>query len=178
MIRTLRPHLTRLFIGALLALLLAGCGFQLRGSAALPFASMLIDGGAAPTVAPDVVRAVRASGKTRIAQRIEEAEVILQFVGESRDKRILSLGSSGRVREYELLLKVSFRLLSGPGDESAPLQTVELRRDFSYDDARVLAKEQEETALLRDMQIDAVQQVMRRLAASRVTPQPGRARQP
>ncbi|MEF8752106.1 MAG: LPS assembly lipoprotein LptE [Candidatus Accumulibacter necessarius] len=40
-------------------------------------------------------------------------------------------------------------------------------RDLTYDDSNVLAKQQEETLLWRDMESDLVQQLMRRLAAAK-----------
>jgi LPS-assembly lipoprotein len=42
-------------------------------------------------------------------------------------------------------------------------------RDISFSDERVLAKEQEEALLYRDMQNDMVQQIMRRMAAAKVS---------
>lgn len=49
----------------------------------------------------------------------------------------------------------------------APTEIV-LVRDISFSDERVLAKEQEEALLYRDMQNDMVQQMMRRLAAAKI----------
>jgi len=40
-------------------------------------------------------------------------------------------------------------------------------RSLPYDDAQILAKEQEEALLYRDMRSDAVQQVMRRLSRAK-----------
>ena len=41
---------------------------------------------------------------------------------------------------------------------------ITLRRDMTYDDTQVLAKESEEALLYEDMKSDAVQQVLRRLS--------------
>ena len=43
-----------------------------------------------------------------------------------------------------------------------------LKRDLTYNDTDVIAKEQEEILLYRDMQSDAVQQLVRRLQTARV----------
>ncbi len=43
-----------------------------------------------------------------------------------------------------------------------------LKRDLLYSDSDVLGKEQEEALLYRDMQTDAVQQVVRRLQVARL----------
>jgi LPS-assembly lipoprotein len=50
-----------------------------------------------------------------------------------------------------------------------PTSEILLTRDMAYNDAQVLAKENEEALLYRDMQTDMVQQIMRRLAAARPT---------
>jgi LPS-assembly lipoprotein len=42
-----------------------------------------------------------------------------------------------------------------------------LQRTLTYDAAQILAKEQEEALLFRDMRSDAVQQVMRRLSRAK-----------
>ena len=47
---------------------------------------------------------------------------------------------------------------------------VEVYRDLTYADSDVLAKTQEEELLWRDMETDLVQQLMRRLAATKPTP--------
>ena len=45
-----------------------------------------------------------------------------------------------------------------------------MKRDLLYSDSDVLGKEQEEALLYRDMQTDAVQQVVRRLQVAHVNP--------
>jgi len=49
----------------------------------------------------------------------------------------------------------------------APTEIV-LKRDVSYNDSQVLAKEAEEANLYRDMQSDAVNQLVRRLQAAKL----------
>jgi LPS-assembly lipoprotein len=47
------------------------------------------------------------------------------------------------------------------------VSTIQLTRDVTFNDAEILAKEQEEQLLFRDMQTDMVQQILRRLAAAK-----------
>ena len=42
---------------------------------------------------------------------------------------------------------------------------ITIRRDFSFSESQALAKEREERQLIRDMQLDAAAQVLRRLQA-------------
>jgi LPS-assembly lipoprotein len=87
--------------------------------------------------------------------------------GAAREKRILALSGAGRVREYELIYRVGFRLLDKEGRDLIATQPIEMRRAMLSDDALVLAKEQEEALLYRDMQNDVLSQLMRRLAKAK-----------
>lgn len=151
-------------------LLLAACGFQLRGVTTLPFESLYVDGGGYPALAAEIGRAIRTGTQTRLADKPADAQAVLQVQGAMREKRILSLSGAGRVREYQLLYRVNFRLIDKGNRDLIPSQPIELRRDMSYDDAQVLAKAQEEALLYRDMEIDAIMQLMRRLAAAKLQP--------
>jgi LPS-assembly lipoprotein len=149
-----------------LSLLLAGCGFQLRGTADLPFETIYTPPANAPGIALDLRRNIKSGTRTELVDDPKKAEAILEFAQETREKLILSLAASGRVREYQLRYRVGFRVTDGKGGEFVPLSTVQLTRDITYNDSDVLSKESEEGLLYRDMQTDMVQQIMRRLAAA------------
>ena len=146
-------------------MLLAGCGFRLRGTAELPFSSVYVPG-ATSGIALDLARNIRAGTNVKVLDDPKEAEAILQFTTETREKEILSLTGAGRVREFRLRYKVGFRVHDGKGNDFVPQNTLELTRDVSFNDADILAKETEEQLLYRDMQGDMVQQIMRRLSAA------------
>jgi LPS-assembly lipoprotein len=57
-----------------------------------------------------------------------------------------------------------------------PEQTIQLTRTLTYDDSQVLAKEQEEATLVKDMRNDAVTQTIQRLSRAR-PPKPENAPQ-
>lgn len=154
----------RAFLVAL-PLLLAGCGFRLRGTAELPFSSVYVPGATAG-IALDLARNIQAGTNAKVVSDAKEAEAVLQFTTETREKEILSLTGAGRVREFRLRYKVGFRVHDGKGNDYVPQNTLEITRDVSFNDAEVLAKEAEEQLLYRDMQGDMVQQIMRRLAAA------------
>ena len=150
----------------LVAISLAGCGFQLRGAAKLPFDTVYI-AAAAGGIALDLKRNIQAGTDAKVVDEAKKAEALLQFTREERQKVILSLTATGRVREFQLRYIVGFRVVDGKGDVFVPPSTIELTRDITFSDADVLAKESEEQLLYRDMQNDMVQQIMRRLAAAK-----------
>jgi LPS-assembly lipoprotein len=156
----------RSVLTALLALALAGCGFQLRGTADVPFDSVYVPN-ATGGVALDLKRNIQAGTRAKVVSDAKEADAIFAFSEESKRKDILSLTGTGRVSEYRLIYRVGFRVHDGKGGDYVPQQTIQLSRDVSFNDSAILAKESEEQLLYRDMQSDMVQQIMRRLAVAK-----------
>jgi len=149
-----------------LALALAGCGFHLRGTAQIPFETIYIPG--ATPLAVELRRNVTASSGTRLADAPKNAQAVLAFTAEAREKVILSFTSAGKVNEYRLRYRVGFRVTDPNGAQVfLPSSEILLTRDMTFNDQQVIAKENEEALLYRDMQTDMVQQIMRRLAAAR-----------
>ena len=154
----------------LLALLVSACGFQLRGSYTLPYESLYLAIPDYSLIGADLRRAIRASGSTRLADSAKDAEATFLPTGEARDPIILSLSSAGRVREKRLRYRYGYRVVDDKGRDLVLPNTIDIKRDLTYDDSNVLSKEQEEVLLWQDMERDLVQQLMRRLAA--VKPRP------
>ncbi|HWT72336.1 MAG TPA: LPS assembly lipoprotein LptE [Oxalicibacterium sp.] len=159
----------RLFCALLIStVMLSACGFKLRGSVLgqnIPFKSIYIDVPATSALGSDLRRNIRGSGELTITETPEEAEAILKVVSESRGKTILSLNSQGRVREYGLNYTVVIRVQDNHKADLLAPTSISLKRDISYNENQVLAKEAEEKMLYRDMQSDMVQQILRRVAA-------------
>ncbi|HEY0665858.1 MAG TPA: LPS assembly lipoprotein LptE [Gallionella sp.] len=145
-------------------MVLAGCGFHLRGQAGMPFKTMYIS--IATPGSPFVMELRRnlAANKVVLVDNAESAEVILEIVSEESDKQVLTLGADGRANEFRLIYRVSLRAYDLKQQTWLPAQDLEQLRDFSYDDAHVLAKESEELQLQRNMQSEMVQQLLRRLS--------------
>jgi len=146
---------------------LTGCGFQLRRSAALPFRTLYT--GFAPTsaVGAEFRRLVRVAEDTRLVDDPAEAEARLVDIRELREKEVVGFTSTGRPREYQLRLRFTFRVVGRDGQPLLPLTEIVLRRDITSSDVELVAKQQEEELLYREMQSDLVQQLLRRLAAIR-----------
>ncbi len=157
----------RALISVMLALMLAACGFQLRGAQPLPFTSLYVPADSWEMGAL-LKRNIRALGSTQLVESPKEAQAVFTLLGEAREKNILSLSGTGRVREFQLRYRLAFRVHDLKGKEFIAPTEIVLVRDISFSDERVLAKEQEETLLYRDMQNDMVQQLLRRMAAAKV----------
>ena len=159
------PTALRYLSALLLAVLLAGCGFQLRGDVNLPYKTIYLALPGTSVLGAKLKLNIRSSKGTVVVDEQKEAEAIFRQVLEKREKLILSINNQGRVREYQLRLTYAFKLVDQQGRDLAPLNEIIMVRDVSFNDAAVLAKEQEELMLWEDMQQDLVQQVLRRLQA-------------
>ena len=172
-VKTLAPTaLRRRTLLALLpapALLLAGCGFKLRGVQQFSFRSLYIAAPPSSPLARELRRTLQGAGDTvqvltEPAQQ-PQAEAILEVLSEQQERTVVGLNASGQVRELQLRLRLRFKLRTPLGEEWIPETELLQQRDISYNETIALAKEAEEALLYRNMQTDLVQQLLRRLAA-------------
>jgi len=150
------------------ALALSACGFQLRGangSSTLPFKTIHIGVAENSPLGIELRRYIRASGNSIVVNDPKEAEAIIEVLNESKEKSTLTLNTQGRIREYSLYYRMRFRVRNNQGKEFLPPTEIVLKRDISFNESQVIAKEKEEEMLYRDMQSDLVQQILRRMAA-------------
>jgi len=159
-------HLRALLV-CLVAATLGACGFQLRGTAKLPFTSLYVQVPDSSALGHEIKRTLRVNN-TRIADTPAAAEGTLVIMSELRERQILSLGGQGRVREYRLLFRMGYQVTDGKAKIITSPTEIMITRDISFNDEDALAKESEEALLYRDMQTDAVQQLLRRLQATRL----------
>lgn len=147
---------------------LAGCGFRLRGAPQLAFKSIYLNVPPGSAIGTDLARTLTSTSTVELitdGKRMNEAEVILDGLGEQREKSVVGSTSSGQVREFQLRQRFTFRLRTPQGRELIPSTELQQQREVSFNESAVLAKETEEGLLYRDMQADIVQQTLRRLGA-------------
>jgi len=154
-------------VGALVFLsVLAGCGFHLRGQANYSFKSIFVSSPPGIPFTSELRRSVEGAGGVPLAAAADQAEVVLEVNSVTEDKEVLSLSSGGRVAEFLLSTRVMFRVHDHVGNDWLPTSEVLIRRSYTYNDTEALAKEAQEQRLRREMQSDAVQQIVRRLEAA------------
>lgn len=158
----------RLIVSAtVVALALAGCGFHLRGEATYAFSSIYVNAPGAPLLAAEMRRALDATGSAKTVQDPKQAQVILDIPIVADDKEVLSISGAGAVEEYALIKRVGFRLHDAVGNDWLPAGEISLRRSYTFSESQVLARGTQEERLLKEMQTDAVQQLIRRLQAAK-----------
>ena len=174
-------RLTRLWCWIVLGmtgLLVVGCGFKMQGSVPLPFKSLHITIPQNTQFGADVRRAIQAiSPDTRLIelsdattkQVRELAQARLEQLDETRQQRIVALNAQGKVEEYELTLKFTFRLVNAKDQVILPATTLTATRSMPFDERVVQAKEGEAATLFKDMQKSLVTRIVRRISAPDIT---------
>ena len=159
-------RLARYVVAAALAGALTACGFHLRGDVTYAFSTLYINAPPNTPFATDLKRAL-SGGSTTLTDNAAAAQAILDLSNITDDKQVLSLSGGGRAREYLLTKRLTFALHDAVGKDWLPAGEVVVRRSYTFNESEVLAREAEEAKLLKEMQSDAVQQVVRRLQAAK-----------
>ena len=163
-----RRHLLVLSACALGSLVLGSCGFALRKAPDFAFTTLFTSVPESSPLGVELRRSLQSSGKVQVItdpRRISEAQVILDVLLDQREKVVLSLNSTGQVRENQLRVRFRFKLRTLAGKELIPESEIFQQREITFNETAALSKESEEALLYRDMQRDIVQQLVRRLAA-------------
>jgi LPS-assembly lipoprotein len=156
---------TRILV-LVLTLMLAGCGFQLRGQVEVPpeLERIHISGLSQDNELFRLINNYLGSGGVEIANSPAEA-ARLRLSQFQQLKDILVVGTDGRVREYRLISGITMSLQGRDGKQLIDSQDIRVFRDFLYDPDNVLAKAEEERILREEMTRELAQQVIARLTA-------------
>jgi LPS-assembly lipoprotein len=163
-----RAGLRRLALFALLAgcVLLAACGFRLKGATPLPIDTLYTNIAENSSFGVAVRRAIRAaSPNTRFVSDPREAQARLMQLAHNELLRELSIDAQGRVEEYELTLEFVFQLVDSAGHVILPPTSLRATRELPYDDSVVQAKQSEISVVFQQMQQSMVDRLVRHLTA-------------
>ena len=152
-------------VGLTGAVAVSGCGFELRREPTFLFRTLALTGFLPDSAMAAELKRQISRAPVKLLPDANKAEVVLEALRDSREKTVVVSTSAGQVREWQLRLRLDFLLRTPGGDLLLPRTELVMTREMNYTESQALAKEQEEAALYRAMQSDAVAQVMRRLAA-------------
>lgn len=147
---------------------LTACGFRLRGTQQLPFEAVFVEAPPTSAIGPALQRSIRNGTATRVVDDRAQANAVVEIMGETRERDVLSVNAQGQAREYRSRLRVVFRVRDSKGREYLGPTTLTASRDLFAREEQTLAREYEEAQLYQDMLIDVAQQILRRLTALKV----------
>ena len=153
-------------LATLLSVMVAGCGFQLRGAPPVSAALQPLAVKCASPVPDALCESVREQlrlGKVELAAG-EKADYILQLTDFEQDRRASAITATAAAAEYTLRHSVSLEVLSDDGVPLVASTRLNTSESYRYDETNVLAKQREEEALREQMHDRLAQQVIFRLA--------------
>ncbi|MDZ7790234.1 MAG: LPS assembly lipoprotein LptE [Xanthomonadales bacterium] len=155
----------------LFAALVSACGFQLRGEARLPaymertFVAVADD---STVFVRELGLLLEANGITVVDKPGPEAAT-LRIDAQNIWRQPLSVTGQARVREFLIVFEVAWRLEDAQGEVALERSTIRLTRDYSFDEAEILAAQREEEFLRDNLGRAMANQLVRRLEALRET---------
>jgi len=157
---------SNLLVGMLL-LLVAGCGFHLRGAANLPESinTMYIQG---INLKRDLGLALKRgleSNDVTIIEQPQTGAAVLTVLSAKSERRVLSVGANAKVSEYQLYGTLEFKLLDKNNQLVVDSETLRAVRDYQFDQNQVLASDQQDAQLRQEINDQLVQSLLRRLSA-------------
>jgi LPS-assembly lipoprotein len=155
----------RAFLACVAAVPLAACGYRMRGTYQVPFDTIYLGLPANSALSAELQRRIVAGTNLRVVDDPKQAQAILEVLNESRTTDVLSVNAQGQAQEFTLHQTMTFRLHDGKGREFIGPTQIAVKRDVAFDQTQALAFESQIDLLYRDMQIDLVQQLLRRIAA-------------
>ena len=160
----------RLITGILsLALLITGCGFQLRDNVELPAQmakTQMVVGDEYSTLARRVRVMLEQNGVQFVGGN--EASAILEIPVNNVVTDVLTIGDNARVREYRISHTVRFRLLDAQGQELVGWQNMRQAREVSFDEQRILAGSREQEYLEKELAETLSRLLIARLESAQV----------
>ena len=145
-------------------LLLAGCGFHLRGRELLPksLAELEVEAVDPQSDFTHALRAQLAAAGVRLDGGAPGA-VRVRILADQADERVLAVSARNIPTAYELSYRVRVSVESGGRELMAPEEHV-LTREYSYDERTALAKLRERDALYQALAEDLAALYLRRFA--------------
>jgi LPS-assembly lipoprotein len=152
----------------LLAMSLGACGFHLRGDVDLSprFERTLLEAQPLESNFRYELQRTLESGGVELVDTLEQATGILSVRAASRDRRVLSVDSAGKVAEYELIARIEIAAREPDGAIIFEPRTLTSRRSMQFNPDQALGSEGEEVILREDMRRELAGMVLLSLRRS------------
>lgn len=152
----------KILIPLILSLLLSACGFHLRGMIDLPTWLNNI----AIISKNDDKELIEIFKRYNIQVNPDPAQAQYWLVinEESIQHRIVSVGASTNPRQFNVTLIIEFMLQSRKGEIIKPSKRIQVSRQVTINNDRILGSTDEETILIKEMKQDAVMQIINQLS--------------
>ena len=148
----------------LMASLVSGCGFHLRGTIILPDSIRTVS-----VKSPDVnlrdalVSGLEANNVIIVnSPTSDSAQINISKAEFTRE--VSTLDNRGKSTGYVLILRASYTVIDSAGKELVKPSVATARRDYNFDQDQLLSATREEELLRDEMRQDAAQSILRKMS--------------
>lgn len=159
-----KTTVTSLILALVAGLFISACGWQLRGTGAVP-AGMESLHISSQSPSGGLVREMRNtldSAGIAVEDNATDARYSLVILDQRSRVRTATVNPNARISEQQLTDEVDFTVLDGEGSTLIPPTTVISDRVFEYDENNILATQDEREMIREEMQRDLVRQIFNR----------------
>lgn len=105
-----------------------------------------------------------------LVKTTKDAELILEIITEQNARQVLSYNGAGQITAYRIISRIAFRAFDPNGIEVMPESDIFLTRDIEFNQANIQSFDVLVGEFVKNMRIDIVGQLMRRLASIKKLP--------
>ena len=164
----IRKNLRLLIIASLSVMILSACGFQLRGSLALPSEIEPIMVIGKKSFRSELFNTLRVYD-IKITRDKEQANSTLELIDYQSKRRTVSLGRGDKVAEYQLIETVRYQLLNKQGNTIIKPRTLTDRKILQNDSSQIASTSQERDLLRKEMRNNLIAKIIGQLRAHNFT---------
>jgi len=138
------------------------CGHHLRGASDLPkgMNNLYLEGGS-PILREQFESALKSSSGHLVASP-DQANIVVRIYNDEINRRTLSLSGRGRSNDLELAGHLEFEVIDPKSGLLISREPVNFRREYFNDQQDVIAKDNEETVIKKEMYQQAVRTIINR----------------
>lgn len=134
----------------------------MRGAYDLPqsMKSIFIQGGS--STLREQLNATLKSSAGQLVDSPEKADIILKIHKDEVERRVLSLSERGRSNDIELAGHIEYELLDSQKGVIVAKEPIDFRKEYFNDQQDVIAKDNEETVIRKEMYQQVVRTIINR----------------
>jgi len=151
----------------LMASLVSGCGFHLRGTITLPDSIRTVNVKSPDVKLRDTLVSRLESNNVIVVNdpTSDSAQINITNVDFSREVR--TIDDRGKATGYVLILTVKYAVVGSEGKDLVKPSTASARRDYNFEQEQLLSATREEELLYDEMREDAAQSILRKMSRIR-----------
>lgn len=154
-------------ISLLLASLVSGCGFHLRGTVVLPESLRTVMVSSPDAELRDAIVDGLEANNVIVVESPTTDSAHVNVTNSDIRREVRTIDDRGKATGYVLILSANYEVVDSTGKELIKPSTANARRDYNFNEDQLLSATREEELLHEEMREDLAQSILRRMSRIR-----------